>query len=541
MQRFALFLSVMIHLGVATSAGDQVATAEISTVIDRFIEDRQQSESIAPTVIVDDYTFARRATLDLAGRVPTLNELTDFIESTSSDKRREYVQRLLESPDFAFHLRNSLDIMLLARLKNDDAWREYLLEATRENRSWDRIFHEILLPEQERPDDNGPAAFLHARAKDLDSMTNDASVLLFGINIACAKCHDHPLVDDWQQRHYFGLASFFQRTFPTRTGLVSEKFDGRLRFTTTDGEELQAEFVFLTGASVSEPGLALDNALRKEINAKIRDAQRKDDAPPPPQPEFSPRAELVRLALAPGEQDLFSRNIVNRIWARLMGRGLVHPLDQMHSENPASHPELLETLAKDFAQNGYDLKRLIRSIMLSRAYARSSHWSDQSEPPATDLFARGQARPLSPWQLSLSLRIATRDPNHVRGVSEAAQWEQQREQLEQQAATMTARLPIPSDAFQVGTDEALLFNNSEDFHSDYLASGDGQLVSYLGEMNDDDHVIETAFRTVLSRPPTATELGAVTLHLAQRPEQRIEGIRQLVWALLASPEFRFNH
>ena len=80
----------------------------------------------------------------------------------------------------------------------------------------------------------------------------------------------HPLVGDWQQRHYFGLASFFQRTFPTRTGLVSEKFDGRLKFTTTEGEEHQAEFVFLTGASVSDPGLALDDTLKKDINAKIR-------------------------------------------------------------------------------------------------------------------------------------------------------------------------------------------------------------------------------------------------------------------------------
>ena len=192
-------------------------------------------------------------------------------------------------------------------------------------------------------------------------------------------------------------------------------------------------------------------------------------------------------------------------------------------------------------QHGYDLKRLIRGIVLTRTYARSSRWTGESEPPAPELFARGIVRPLTPWQLSLSLRLATRNPNQVHGLSAPELWDQQRKQLEEQSAGLAARLPIPADAFQVGTDEALLFSNSEEFHKDFIASGNGQLVSWLSAINDDDRLIDEAFLTVVSRPPTATERGAVGLHLAQRAEQPVEAIEQVVWTLLASPEFRFNY
>ncbi len=538
---FRIIGSLVAFLLALPALGRGDSQENLSSAIDRLIEARQQAEAVSHTGPIDDYAFARRVTLDLAGRIPTLQELTGFVADTSVDKRRQLVDRLLASPDFAYHLRDSLDILLLARKKTDEPWRKYLLEAARENRSWDRIFREVMLPERELPGDKRPAAFLHARARDLDAMTNDASVLWFGVNIACAKCHDHPLVPDWEQSHYFALASFFQRTFPTRTGLVSEKFDGKLKFTTTEGEEHQAEFMFLSGTSVSEPETALDKDVLKEIGQKIRDAERKEDAPPPPQPEFSPRAELVRLALEPGEHDFFSHNMANRVWARLIGHGLVHPLDQMHSENPPSHPELLETLAQDFAQNGYDLKRLIRTIVLTRTYFRSSRWTDASEPADPELFARGMVRPLYPRQLAMSLRVATRNPNGMPGLSAPDQWMSAREKFEQDSTALAARLPIPSGLFQVGTEEALFFSNSQEFHEDFLDSGNEHLVGHLAELADPEQIVETAFLTVLSRPPSDTEKGAVALHLAQRADQREDALRQLVWALLASPEFRFNH
>src|SRR5262249_35070177 len=134
----------------------------------------------------------------------------------------------------------------------------------------------------------------------------------------------------------------------------------------------------------------------------------KKNKTPPPAPKFSARQSLVELSLATEQRGFFARNIVNRMWFRLFCCGLVMPLDQMHSENPPSHPELLDWLAVDTAEHGYDLRRLIRGLVLSQTYARSSRWTSQSLPPANQ-FAVARARPLTPMQMALSLRVATSD------------------------------------------------------------------------------------------------------------------------------------
>src|SRR5262249_15616261 len=129
----------------------------------------------------------------------------------------------------------------------------------------------------------------------------------------------------------------------------------------------------------------------------------------PPPPAFSARAQLVETALQPGERDYFARSIVNRLWHRYFGYGLVMPIDQMHSANQPSHPELLDWLARDTIAASYDLKRLTRGLVLSKAYARSSCWVGDN-PPKANLFALARVRPLTPTQLAMSLRMATSDP-----------------------------------------------------------------------------------------------------------------------------------
>src|SRR5262249_26787208 len=124
---------------------------------------------------------------------------------------------------------------------------------------------------------------------------------------------------------------------------------------------------------------------------------------------FSARAKLVELALEPGDREYFSKAIVNRIWHRLFGYGLVMPLDQMHSANPASHPELLSWLARDVAAGGYDLRRIVRGLVWRGAYAGTSRWA-AGEAPRPALFAVALVRPLTPAQLATSLRLATADP-----------------------------------------------------------------------------------------------------------------------------------
>lgn len=537
-QRMALIWVLVLVTGAEIFAGER---PEICDLIDDQIVSKLAADSLPLSSRIDDYAFARRVTLDLAGRIPTLEELTRFVESPAENKRSTYVDQLLASEDFALHLRDSLDLLLLAPLKQDDGWRAYLLEATLENRPWDSIFEEILLPERLHPNDKRPASFLQARAQELDTITNDVSSLLFGINIACAKCHDHPLVGDWEQRHYFGLASFFDRTYSTRAGLVSEKFVGRVQFTDVSGEQHMADFMFLNGASVSEPENLLAEDELKKISQMIKEAERTEDAPSPPMPEFSPRMELVRLARSSSESNLLARNMVNRTWARLIGQGLVYPLDQMHSENPASHPQVLDQLASDFAGHGYDLRRLIRIIVLTDTYARSSRWPMDEELPAAERFARGLVRPLSPHQLALSLHVASSHPRKLGGLHDPLEWKSRRAELEQRSRKLAQSLPIPTDGFQVSTEEAMQFSNSPEFHQALLGGGQDRLVGHLGDLDNDHELARTAFLTIVSRPPSEAEVDAMERYLMQRPDRRLEAIQQIVWSLLASPETRFNH
>ncbi len=531
-----------ILLMVAMRCGGIVAQdtpRDIAGVVDQFVQ-REFPDGSA-TGLLDESGFIRRVTLDLAGRIPTVAELERFRQSESLNKRAELVQRLIDSPDFAFHHRNELDTLLLRRLEHNDAWRDYLLEATRENRPWDQMFREIMSPDEVCPDDTRPAAYLSKRIQDLDAMANDSSIIWFGVNVACAKCHDHPLVFDWTQSHYYGLASFFKRTFRSRNGFLGERFDGRLQYETTGGEELQADFMFLTGTTVEEPELQLDEATLKDYREAIKQAERDDEADAPPRPEFSPRSELVDLALADSQQQFFAKNIVNRIWARMFGRGLVHPLDQLHSENPPSHPELLERLRSDLIEHGYDLKRLIQAIALSDTYARRMPPADSADRYEPELFAAAAPRPLSPHQVSLSLRIATSNPQDVRGLESGSDWAERRENLERSSEGIARRLEIPDEGFQLPVTEALWFSNNPQVAKDLLGGGHNRLVSYLEQIEPDEEAVRAATRSILTRDPNPQELTAMTDYLGNRDDRRPEAIRHVVWALLGTPEFRFNH
>lgn len=575
-------LALALIVGCVACAEEPPPNA-LAADIDRLIEARLAEEEVPAAEVIDEGEYLRRVTLDLAGRIPTDAERLQFAEfcSRRGGTREQVVDLLMALPDFSFHQRNELDILLLASLQWNSEFRIYLLEAMREHRSWDQLTREILLPEKARPGDKGAAAFLKQRAKDLDALTNDTSTLLFGVNIACAKCHDHPLVPDWKQDHYFGFASFFKRTFTTRSGLLAERFDGELKFTTVDGEEKRARFMFLSGKTVEEPPLSISDDEWKHIREQLKKAEQDDKADAPPTPPFSPREQLVSLALevptlerptlekhaletaaaesaseessagdstSPestmerlGRQPLLARNLANRLWARLMGRGLVHPLDQMHSGNPPSHPELLARLTDELLASHYDPRPVIRGIVLSRAYARSTRWTHDEERPAPEHFAVQTPRPLTPFQYSLSLWVASRNPVQLPGMDKPEDWAKQREQWEQRSEGFARRFEIPGEQFQVPVEEALLLSNNPQFENEFLANQSGTLVGHLKTLGSTPDSIEVAYHVALGRDPSKEEREAAEKYLEARKERSDMGLQQVVWALLTSAEFRFNH
>ncbi|MEX0726933.1 MAG: DUF1553 domain-containing protein, partial [Planctomycetaceae bacterium] len=247
-------------------------------------------------------------------------------------------------------------------------------------------------------------------------------------------------------------------------------------------------------------------------------------------------------ALQPEGSEYFSKSIVNRLWARLLGMGLVNPVDQMHSGNPASHPQLLDWLARDMRSHDYDLTRMIRGIVLSQTYARSSRWDSSAEKPADSLFAVGSVRALTPMQYSLSLRLATLHPEQIaQQLQDDATWVNRRRDLENQAQGFAGQIDVPGDNFQVSITEALLFSNGPQFQNEFLAEGGDRLLTYILTLTDPTQQIPRASLAVLSRQPDVDETAQYQQFLTARSDRPAFAWQQLLWALLAGSEFRFNY
>jgi hypothetical protein len=265
-------LLIALIVGYSTGFGAELLPPEttIEQAIDLCVQQKLDEKGLHPAPLCVDSTLVRRMTLDLAGRIPSLAEAQAYVASVEPDKRVKLVERLISSPDFAFQFRNSLDTLLIAGHGNSPGeWREYLLKSVRSNRPWDQLFREMIVGDEDNPDVKPALTFLRIRARDLDQLTNDCSSLFFGVNVSCAKCHDHPLVEDWKQDHYFGMASFFQRTYLTRKNLVAEKFSGEVKFKTTKGEDKVARLMFLSGAVIDEPVVTKTDEQKKQENEAI--------------------------------------------------------------------------------------------------------------------------------------------------------------------------------------------------------------------------------------------------------------------------------
>jgi hypothetical protein len=515
----------------------------IEEVVDHYIGKAQKAAKLDPAPVAADTTLVRRLMLDLVGRIPTAAEARNYVESSDPRKRVRLIDALMASPGFVRHQTTELDTLLMGGRKG--SLRDYLARAVGENRPWDRIFRELMLPDQTDKNQAAAAEYLRRGVADLDRLTADVSSTFFGVNISCAQCHDHPLVPDWKQDHFYGMKSFLSRTFingndDDKSAFLGERASGTIKFTTTEDVEKKARLMFLTGKRIDEPAAKETSKGDKKKEKDSLERARKDKLPPP-KPSFSARAKLVEVALQPGERDFFARAIVNRLWYRLFGHGLVMPLDQMHSANPSSQPELLDWLAADMAAHGYDLRRLIRGLVLSAAYARDSRWDGPGDPPRPSLFAVAPLRPLTPMQMAASLRLATVAPASLPSDVHSEAFQKQIQSLEEGSRWLAQSFATSGDSQQIGTTEALLFSNNERISRELLADRPDRLVGSLKQSATPADMIDRAVRNVLSRPVDQEEIPTFTAFVNQRTDRPDDAREQLVWVLLTSPEFRFNH
>lgn len=319
-----------------------------------------------------DAEFLRRVYLDLTGRIATANEARKFLDDATSDKRLRLVDQLLNGVDYAEHMATVFDVMLMERRADKhvkaDPWREYLLTSFRENKPYSKLAAEILGADGVDPTKRAAAKFLMDRDLSVDLLTRDVGRVFFGMDLECAQCHDHPLVDDYYQTDYYGIYAFFNRSYifqpdKKKPAVIAEKAEGDVKFKSVfTGDEGNTRPRLPGEEQIEEPAFKKGDEYQVKPDPKKKSVR--------PVPKYSRRERLAKLILE-GKNDAFRKNIANRLWAHMIGRGLVDPVDFHHGENRASHPELLKLLADEFAAGGFDIKAMLREIALTEAYQRS--------------------------------------------------------------------------------------------------------------------------------------------------------------------------
>jgi hypothetical protein len=501
----------------------------------------------------DDASFLRRVTLDLTGNIPTADEVLTFLADKSAGKRTKLLDRLISGESFADHWTERLNVMFLERLDEgkvtQEEWDDFMKETLRGKPLWDDMIRQMI-------EANGQGALRPAMKflgkADHHAMTEDIARLLLGMDLTCAKCHDHPSVNEWKQAHYWGLFAYLNQTKQATAkkenkvylveGLSSKKVDFESVFDLvkmSTGPKLPA------GEEVEIPQFEKGEEYDKPAADGL-----------PAVPKFRPR-ELLATDLTSKDNELFARNSVNRIWFLLMGRGLSHPLDEMHSKNPPSHPKLLDLLAREFVSHGFDLKWLIREIMMSEVYQRSSRLPDGVPKVDPNSYRVTLPKGLTSEQL---LRAVLRATGNVEW-AKALEVEPDAEKFDRKGYFTGSNVELPPSLgeiesifiqtfaqppgvaevdFSPGVNKSLFLMNDR-LIQHWLKPRTGNLIDRLSKMDAPNAMAKEMYLAVLSRLPEKEEAIWIIDYLARNEPRRTAALADLAWALLNSAEFTFNH
>ena len=339
----------------------------------RQIDSAIQEAHVGPhSPLVGDHEFLRRVYLNLIGRIPRVPELEAFVAADDPGKRGRTVERLLESTEFAEYFTGVLDIMLMERRSgtriSQSEWTDFLRHCLDERWPMDRIVREIISADGHAPF-RGAAKFLVQRQVEPNALTRDIGRIFLGRDLQCAQCHDHPNIMDYEQAEYYGILSFVHRSYlfeddnDNKKSYVGERANGEAEYASV--------FLPEDGSSRSLPHLL--GGLTLEVEPQLSEEDAYVVAPSKSTaavPKFSRRIQLARIITHPANEH-FAKNFANRFWAHMMGKGLVHPVDFHHSDNPATHPKLLQLLADNWVTMQFDIRELLRQIALSDTYQRS--------------------------------------------------------------------------------------------------------------------------------------------------------------------------
>ena len=526
-----LFLILMLRQSVAAEPS---LHEQIDALIDAKITGKVVSKQ------ADDYEFVRRVYLDFAGRIPTLAEIDSFVANKALDKRKLLIAQLISSPSYSKQMANTFHIHFMERLGDNAEWIKYLEESFKKNKGWNVMAKEILRGINSKEDLKGANFFFSKRLEnygqnpvDYSALTRDVGRLFLGKDFRCAECHDHLFIEEYKQEDFKGLFAFFQNTYlvDAKAGIVGEKLTAKkMEFMSVfkkEKKEIAPKIPGMAEVAIPEFKKGEEFLVPADPKKKILGV-----------PRFSPLEKLSEQLPSPENVD-FSKNIVNRMWFIMMGRGLVHPLDLHHAGNPPSHPELLALLAKEFSAHQFDFKWLLTELANTKVYQRSSKVDMGKTPEAPALFATAIEKRLSAEQLLASILVATGRYGKLerKGGNEPEMPDALKVKFAKAFAN-AARDPEDEIAFSL---KAALFLLNDEAVLGLLKPETDSTVAVLMKMKPDNVMIEKAYLAILSRKPEPQETKDALEFLSKPVSAGEVGVVNLVWALLASSEFNLNH
>ena len=485
--------------------------------IDKWVHKKLHQLQYIPSELCTDDEFIRRLYLDVLGVLPQIEEVSAFLEDTAPDKRDRLIETVLGRPEYArFWAFRWGDLLKLNATKITDVgmhkYYNWLVRAFEDNMPFDQFCRELLTAEGSTFV-NPPANYFRA-SPGMNDCAETTAQLFMGVRIQCAKCHNHPF-ERWTQNDYYGLAAFFNRVQQKE----SKRGGELVVWTTRDGEVTHPH----TGNNM-QPHLPREGPVDAEDERK--------------------RQQIFAQWLTSADNPFLAKVAVNRIWANVMGRGIVEPVDDFRDSNPPTNADLLEALAADFQQNGFDQKQILKTILMSRTYQRSSRTNDLNRSDEK-LFSHSRVRMLSAEQLLDAIC-------HVTGVSESFP--------SLPVGTLATQLPGPHpdhDFLKVfgqpqrdtacacertnesNLSQALQLFNGELIHGK-LKNESNRFRKLIAAEVSNEEIVKQLYLAALCRLPEDSELANATEYLTQK-EDRSAAFEDVCWALMNTNEFLFQH
>ncbi|MEO1528089.1 MAG: DUF1549 domain-containing protein [Planctomycetota bacterium] len=503
--------------------GQELAEApEPRNFIDKAVFKQLASLGLAPAETCSDRTFLRRVTLDLAGRLPTLEEYRVFSQSSESSKRDQVIEQLLQSEDYASYFANKwLHLLRNRRLfaqqrRSSFAFHHWIRESFRTNQPYDQFVRQIVAANGDMTEH--PPATWYRELKEPTAMVENLSQLFLGVRITCAKCHHHPF-EKWSQKDYYSLAAFFSTinrkfsingTFRDYEARIYHKY-GEAKYRHPETRE------WLKPAVLGGPPLDIDA-------------------------DVDPRSVLVDW-MTSDENPYFATVLVNRYWKHFFGRGIVDPEDDLRDSNPAFNPALLASLREEFIASGFDRKALARSICQSRTYQLAAAGSDDNLEDVQS-FSRYYPQRLDAEVLYDAIddlfgtSTQFKDVPASYGAVDLPDTGSDNEFLEL-FGKPKAESSCDCERVQDGDlRQSLVMLTSSDLLQKLGQSTARPAVYAKG--NDDRECVQEMYEIAFSRPPSQSEMRTALEHIT-RHQDRSRAYQDLLWVLINTKEFLYNH